>query len=74
MFVGHLGAGLAAKAVARDVNLGIVMGAALLLCVLVGWEQMIVPPDYARKYFLLFDIPLSHSLLAPLDSVPWYVA
>jgi hypothetical protein len=35
---------------------------------------MIVPPDYARKYFLLFDIPLSHSLLAPLDSVPWYVA
>ncbi len=35
MFVGHLGAGLAAKAVARDVNLGIVMGAR---CCCVCWR------------------------------------
>ena len=72
MFVGHLGAGLAAKAVARDINLGAAMAAALLLdavlwlFVLAGWEKMIVPADYAQKHFLLFDFPLSHSLVAAL--------
>lgn len=72
MFVGHLGAGLAAKAAARDINLGAAMAAALLLdavlwlAVLAGWEQMIVPADYAQKHFLLFDFPFSHSLLAAL--------
>lgn len=72
MFVGHLGAGLAAKAVRREVNLGVAMGAALLLdavlwlFVLAGWEEMIVPADYAQKHFLLFDFPLSHSLVAAL--------
>lgn len=72
MFVGHLGAGLAAKAVARDINLGAAVAAALLLdailwlAVLAGWEKMIVPPDYAQKHFLLFDFPFSHSLVAAL--------
>ena len=72
MFVGHLGAGLAAKAVARDINLGAAMAAALLLdailwlAVLAGWERMIVPADYAQKHFLLFDFPFSHSLVAAL--------
>ena len=72
MFVGHLGAGLAAKAVARDINLGAAMAAALLLdailwlAVLAGWERMIVPADYAQKHFLLFDFPFSHSLAAAL--------
>lgn len=72
MFVGHLGAGLAAKAVARDINLGAAIAAALLLdailwlAVLAGWEKMIVPPDYAQKHFLLFDFPFSHSLAAAL--------
>lgn len=72
MFAGHLGAGLAAKAVVRDIPLGAAMGGALLLdvvlwlCVLAGWEQMIVPSGYAQKHFLLFDFPLSHSLLAAI--------
>jgi len=72
MFVGHLGAGLAARAVARDINLGAAIAAALLLdavlwlAVLAGWERMIVPPDYAQKHFLLFDFPFSHSLVAAL--------
>lgn len=72
MFVGHLGAGLAAKAVARDINLGAAVAAPLLLdtilwlAVLAGWERMIVPPDYAQKHFLLFDFPFSHSLVAAL--------
>lgn len=72
MFVGHLGAGLAARAVARDINLGAAVAAALLLdailwlAVLAGWERMIIPPDYAQKHFLLFDFPFSHSLVAAL--------
>lgn len=72
MFVGHLGAGLAAKAVERRVNLGILFGAAMLLdialwaFVLLGWEHAIIPADFAQRHYLLFDFPLSHSLLAAL--------
>jgi hypothetical protein len=72
MFVGHLGAGLAAKAADERINLGLLFAAAMLLdaalwaFALAGWERFEVPPDFARRHYLLFDFPLSHSLVAAL--------
>jgi hypothetical protein len=72
MFVGHLGAGLAAKAIDRRIGLGILFAAAMLLdvvlwtFVLIGWERAIVPPDFAYHHYLLFDFPFSHSLSGAL--------
>jgi hypothetical protein len=72
MFVGHLGAGLAAKAADERINLGLLFAAAMLLdavlwaFALAGWEGFVVPPDFARRHYLRFDFPLSHSLLAAL--------
>jgi hypothetical protein len=69
MFVGHLGAGLAAKAVKPRLNLGVLFLAAMLLdavlwlLVLAHLEQGMVPPDYAQRRYLLFHFPWSHSLL-----------
>lgn len=72
MFVGHLGAGLAAKAADERINLGLLFAAAMALdaalwaFALVGWEHFVVPTDFARRHYVLFDFPLSHSLLAAL--------
>jgi hypothetical protein len=72
MFVGHLGAGLAARAADERINLGLLfvaamgLDAALWAFALAGWERFAVPPDFARRHYLLFDFPLSHSLLAAL--------
>ena len=69
MFVGHLGAGLAAEAVNRRVNLGVLFGAAMLLAavlwvlVLAGLERMNIPADHAARHYLTFSFPYSHSLL-----------
>ncbi len=72
MLVGHLGAGLAAKAVEPKLGLGTLFGAALLLdavlwiFVLTGTEAATVPADYATRHYLYFNFPYSHSLLAAL--------
>jgi len=72
MFVGHLGAGLVAKAADRKINLGILFAAAMLLdavlwiLALAGAEHMNVPADYASGHYLTFDFPYSHSLLGAI--------
>jgi hypothetical protein len=63
MFVGHLGAGLAARTVGLRLNLGLLFFAAMLpdfvlwLLVLAGIEHGMVPPDYANLHYLTFDFP-----------------
>ncbi len=72
MLVGHLGAGLAAKAAAPRIGLGTLMAAALLLdivlwlLVILHLEGAAVPGDYAQTHRLAFISPLSHSLLGAL--------
>jgi hypothetical protein len=72
MLVGHLGAGLAAKAVEPKLKLGTLFAAAMLLdialwiFVMLGVEATTVPANYAEHHYLLFNFPYSHSLLAAL--------
>lgn len=72
MLVGHLGAGLAAKAVAPRVGLGTLVAAALLLdivlwlFVMLHLEGATVPADYAERHMLAFSFPWSHSLVGAL--------
>lgn len=72
MFAGHVGAALALKRAERRVNLGVLILAALLLDVLLwlfvlaGFEQVIVPADYASRHYVTFVFPYSHSLAASL--------
>src|SRR5262245_34853334 len=72
MLVGHLGAGLAAKAVEPRLGLGTLFAAAMLLdallwaMVLIGTEAATVPGDYATQHYLYFNFPYSHSLLAAI--------
>jgi hypothetical protein len=72
MFVGHLGVGLALSSRSRRFRLGILLGAALLLDVLLGvfvlagMEQVVVPPDFAAGHYLEFVFPYSHGLLGSL--------
>jgi membrane-bound metal-dependent hydrolase YbcI (DUF457 family) len=72
MLVGHLGVGLAAKAVQPKIGLGTLFAAAMLLdivlwiLVLAGVEAATVPPDYATHHYLYFNFPYSHSLLAAI--------
>jgi hypothetical protein len=74
MFVGHLGAGLAAKRVAPRLSLGALFLAAMLLdallwiFVLIGLEAFHVPADFGTVHYLTFTFPYSHGLLA---SVGW---
>jgi len=72
MFVGHLGAGLAAKSVAPRVGLGTLFAATMLLdfvlwlFVILKLEGAVVPADYATRHQLAFNFPWSHSLLGAL--------
>jgi len=69
MLVGHLGAGLAAKAVEPRLNLGTLFAAALFLDIifwsllLAGIEAAHVPADFASRHYLTFTFPYSHSLV-----------
>src|ERR1700761_2097521 len=72
MLVGHLGAGLAAKAVAPRIGLGTLFASALLLDILL-WlfvilhvEGAVVPSDFGTRHMLAFAFPWSHSLAAAL--------
>jgi hypothetical protein len=72
MLVGHLGAGLAAKAVAPRVGLGTLVAAAFLLdivlwlFVILHIEGATVPGDFAERHMLAFSFPWSHSLAGAL--------
>jgi len=72
MFVGHLGVGLALSSRSRAFRLAPLLGGVMLLDVLLGvfvlagWEQVIVPSDFASGHYLEFVFPYSHGLVASL--------
>lgn len=70
MFAGHVGAALAIGRAERRVNVGVFVGAALLLdfvlwvLVLLGWESVSIAADFASTHQAQFVFPYSHSLIA----------
>jgi len=70
MFAGHIGAALAIGRAERRINIGVLVFAALLidfalwLFVLLGWESVLIPADYATTHQPVFNFPYSHSLIA----------
>ena len=72
MFAGHMGVGLALGRAERRVNVGTFIAAALLLdmvlwvFVLLGWESVVLPADFARTHQPEFVFPYSHGLLAAI--------
>jgi hypothetical protein len=86
MFAGHIGAALAIGRAERRVNLGLFFFAALLLdfalwlFVLLGWEAVTIPADFAATHQPEFVFPYSHGLLAAIGwslvagmaTVLWY--
>lgn len=72
MFVGHLGAGLAAKRLAPEVRLGVLFLAAmgldalLWIFVLLGLESVHFPARVGEARFPTFTFPYSHGLVASL--------
>lgn len=73
MFAGHIGAALAIGRAERSVNVGAFVSAALLLdfvlwlFVLLGWESVLIPADFAATHQPDFVFPYSHGLLAALS-------
>lgn len=72
MFAGHVGAALAIARAERRVNVGVFVAAALLAdlllwaFVLLGWESVAIPGDFAVRHQAQFVFPYSHGLLASL--------
>lgn len=72
MFAAHIGAAMAIGRAERRVNVGVFIVAALLpdivlwLFVLLGWEFVIIPADFASTHQPEFVFPYSHGLLASL--------
>jgi hypothetical protein len=72
MFAGHVGAGLALGSGEREVNVAWFVAAAVLLdallwvFILLGWEGVVIPPDFARTHQAQFDFPWTHGLLTSL--------
>lgn len=70
MFAGHVGAALAISRAERRVNVGVFVLAALLLdvvlwaLVLLGWESVVIPANFATSHQLEFNFPYSHGMLA----------
>lgn len=70
MFAGHVGVGLAIGCAERRINVGVFVFAAVLLdvllwlFVLMGWESVTIPADFAATHQPVFAFPLSHGLLA----------
>ena len=72
MFAGHIGAALALGRAERRVNPGVFVLAALLLdlvlwiFVLLGWESVAIPANFAGTHQPVFVFPYSHGLLAAI--------
>lgn len=72
MFAGHIGAALVIGRVDRRVNVGMFIAAALWLdillwlFVLLGWESVSFPADFAHTHQAGFVFPYSHGLVASL--------
>jgi len=70
MFVGHIGVALALTRADPRVNSGVLVTAALLLdivlwaFVLIGWESVSIPADFAASHQPEFVFPYSHGLAA----------
>lgn len=77
MFAGHVGAALAIGRVEKRVNVGVFVSAALLLdialwlFVLLGWESVSIPGNFARTHQPEFVFPYSHGLAA---GIAWSAA
>jgi hypothetical protein len=77
MFAGHVGVALAIGRAERRVNVGVFVAAALLLdlvlwaFVLLGWESVAIPADFAATHQAEFVFPYSHGLAA---SLAWSIA
>ena len=75
MFAGHVGAALAIGRADPQVNVGVFVTAAFLLdlllwlLVLLGWESVSIPADFASTRQPAFDFPYSHGLA----STPWWM-
>lgn len=74
MFAGHVGAALAIGRAERRINVGAFIFAAVLLdfvlwlFVLLGWESVTIPANFASTHQPEFIFPYSHGLLA---SIAW---
>jgi hypothetical protein len=74
MFAGHVGVALAIGRAERRVNVCVFVAAALLLdlvlwlFVLLGWESVTIPANFASTHQQEFVFPYSHGLVA---SVVW---
>jgi hypothetical protein len=72
MFAGHVGAALVIARAEPRINAGTFVGAALLLdivlwiFILLGWEAVSIPPDFATRHQAAFTFPYSHGLVAAL--------
>ena len=72
MFAGHVGAALAFGRADWQVNVGVFVAGAVLLdfllwtFVLLGWESVTLPADYARTHQPEFVFPYSHGLVGSL--------
>lgn len=70
MFAGHIGVALAAARVEPRVNVGLLVTAALLLdlllwlFILIGWESVVIPANFAQTHQPEFVFPYSHGLAA----------
>jgi membrane-bound metal-dependent hydrolase YbcI (DUF457 family) len=70
MLAGHVGVALAIGRAERRLNVGVFVTSALLLdillwsFILLGWESVIVPTDFAAEHQASFVFPYSHGLLA----------
>ena len=70
MFAGHVGVGLAIGRAEPRVNVGLFVAAALLLdlvlwiFVLLGWESLSIPADFAHWHQPAYTFPYSHGLVA----------
>jgi hypothetical protein len=70
MFAGHVGAALAIGRAERRINVGVFVFAAvfidflLWLFVLLGWESVTIPANFAATHQPEFVFPYSHGLLA----------
>ena len=72
MFAGHVGAALVIGRAERRVNVGAFIAAALLLdlllwiLILLGWESVFIPSNFASTHQPEYVFPYSHGLAASL--------